>query len=62
MIMPDLHLELIKNFADESKLPLYISGDTKFLRSMLNVGSTGHLRSKFQKFSRPRTGLGFVEL
>ena len=47
--LPDFHMDILQEFAEKLNLPLFLSGDTKFLRSILNIGSAGHLKCK--KFS-----------
>ena len=44
--LPDFHMDILQEFAAKLNLPLFLSGDTKFLRSILNIGSAGHLKCK----------------
>ena len=46
-ILPDFHIDILDRIAKDLNVPLVISGDTKYLRALLNLGSGGHPKSKF---------------
>ena len=45
-IIDNCHFEIIDRVAKELDIPWFITGDTKFLRSLLQLGSGGHLKGK----------------
>lgn len=45
-VLMELHLEVLEKIAKEMKIPMVLTGDTKYLRSLFNLGDGGHPKGK----------------
>lgn len=41
-VLSDLHFEILQEIAEKMKIPMVLTGDTKYLRALFNLGDGGH--------------------